>query len=839
MFRSKKLRKTAAMLVTAMLMFLGNNFVSVAQDINVALISTPSTSYCSPWESIYALNDGYDPAHSNDRSHLVYGNWNNPGTTQWVQYDFPGSYTISRCDVYWFDDDQGIDLPASCAFKYWDGSNWVPVSNPQGLGVLGNQFNITTFTPVTTTRIRLEITAKPNYSTGILEWKVWGSPAGGSGDLVAHYKFDETSGTQASDSSGNGRHATLNGGATWVSGKIGNAVNLSGSNQYVSMPTGIISGLNDFTIAAWVKLDTRSDWVRIFDFGTGTGYYMFLTPSSSAGTVRFAIKNGGSEQQINSTSPLPTGVWKHVAVTLSGNTGRLYIDGVLAGTNSNITIKPSNLPTTNLNYIGRSMYSYDPYLDGQVDDFRIYNRALSASEIIELAGGSGSGSYEWDYGNVPGATFQTWNPNPNLTPININPYGQPAYTIARGYILLNEGPNGPNQVPLSTQAEILERINEDLRFEVENLGVHMPPWCTGQTGNKYIDYFFTNTGFPNDPGATGWQGWEGSYPMVATDANGMSQQNRWNLTHEFNHVLLNSYGTIPGNWVSWIHESLNNYMILRLCQWRLGGYPGQPTQFPYPSGIGYLNREVYNQPYVPIESCGINSSGEATAPNDYYNDSTGYRYNDLFPLFVSQRVGYTFFFKVIEEARTNEQILQTMTRLLDKQRVQSMVVEYAARLALGDFMEFSSAVQGVATTNMYTVTTNQGGWLVPTNSNKLPRYTGRNFIPISVNSGATSVTVNFSPDATGSNGTPADMRCQIAYRATDGTTIFSTPVASGQTTIQLTKPPKNNVVIVVITNVTMSGYKRQTSYGWDPTERFGYKIQVTGGTPAPTNQKYF
>jgi len=388
-----KAKRALSVVIAAILLIISNSFVSVAADVNVALTATPSTSYCSPWESITALNDGYDPAHSNDRSHAVYGNWNNPGTTQWVQYDFPQSYTISKCDVYWFDDNQGIDLPASCAFKYWNGSSWVSVSNPVGLGVLGNQYNTTTFTPVTTTRIRLEITAKPNYSTGILEWKVWSSDSGSppQGGLVAHYKFDESSGSQASDSSGNGKTGTLNGGASWTSGKSGNAVNLSGNSQYVSLPSGIVSGLNDFTVAAWVKLDTRSNWARIFDFGTGTSYYMFLTPSSSSSTVRFAIKNGGSEQQINSTSALPTGVWKHVAVTLSGNTGRLYIDGVLAGTNSNMTIKPSNLPATNLNYIGRSMYSNDPYLDGQVDDFRIYSRALSSNEIADLAGTSGGG----------------------------------------------------------------------------------------------------------------------------------------------------------------------------------------------------------------------------------------------------------------------------------------------------------------------------------------------------------------------------------------------------------------------------------------------------------------
>jgi alpha-L-arabinofuranosidase len=205
---------------------------------------------------------------------------------------------------------------------------------------------------------------------------------------IVWYKFDETSGTSAADSSGNGKTATLVNGPTWVAGKLSNAVNMDGTNDYVSMPSGIVSTLNDFSIATWVKLDTISTWSRIFDLGTGTTVNMFLTPRSGSSAIRFAITtNGGSsEQQINGTAALPTGAWKHVAVTLSGSLGILYVDGVEVGRNGSMTLKPSSLGSTNLNYIGKSQYA-DPYLDGQVDDFRIYDRALSSSEVLALYGG--------------------------------------------------------------------------------------------------------------------------------------------------------------------------------------------------------------------------------------------------------------------------------------------------------------------------------------------------------------------------------------------------------------------------------------------------------------------
>lgn len=61
---------------------------------NVALKATKITSHCSDWENINALNDGFDPQNSNDRSHAVYGNWPKTGT-QWVQYDFDKNYNIN------------------------------------------------------------------------------------------------------------------------------------------------------------------------------------------------------------------------------------------------------------------------------------------------------------------------------------------------------------------------------------------------------------------------------------------------------------------------------------------------------------------------------------------------------------------------------------------------------------------------------------------------------------------------------------------------------------------------------------------------------------------------
>src|SRR6185295_15827829 len=145
------------------------------------------------------------------------------------------------------------------------------------------------------------------------------------------------------------------------------------------LPTGLMSTLSDFTIAAWVKLDSIGTWSRVFDFGTGTTVNMYLTPraTDTSGTTMFAITIGSyqNEQQIHGTAALTVGSWQHVAVTLAGTTGKLYVNGTLAGTNTGMTLHPSSLGSTTQNYLGDSQYSNDPSLLGSIDDFRIVGRA--------------------------------------------------------------------------------------------------------------------------------------------------------------------------------------------------------------------------------------------------------------------------------------------------------------------------------------------------------------------------------------------------------------------------------------------------------------------------------
>jgi autotransporter-associated beta strand protein len=204
-----------------------------------------------------------------------------------------------------------------------------------------------------------------------------------------YYKFNELSGSKAIDEWG-ANHGILQATAIRDTGYAYRSVRFDGSaTSYTTLPPSIVNSLNDFTISTWVQMDAISTWMRVFDFGSGTNQYMFLTVqaslSSGKSTVRYAIKNSSiqsAEQQLNYTNAYTwqLNTWTHLAVTQSGNTARLYINGNLVATNTAVTIKPANLGSTSQNYLGKSQYA-DPILKGSLDEFKIYNRALSQAEI--------------------------------------------------------------------------------------------------------------------------------------------------------------------------------------------------------------------------------------------------------------------------------------------------------------------------------------------------------------------------------------------------------------------------------------------------------------------------
>ena len=202
--------------------------------------------------------------------------------------------------------------------------------------------------------------------------------ATGAKEMVAHLQFDGNT----MDSTINLNHSASYGTISYTTGKVGSqAISLNGTST-LQLPA-TVANYKELTIATWVYWNGITSWQRIFDFGNDQTQYMFLTPKTGTGQMRFTIKNGGTEQTLN-TTVMPYVKWTHVAVTLNSTGAHMYVNGLLAAESSAITINSLDFKPVQ-NYIGRSQFS-DPLFNGNIDDFRVYNYALSATEIAQIAG---------------------------------------------------------------------------------------------------------------------------------------------------------------------------------------------------------------------------------------------------------------------------------------------------------------------------------------------------------------------------------------------------------------------------------------------------------------------
>jgi len=195
--------------------------------------------------------------------------------------------------------------------------------------------------------------------------------------LVAGYTFDAGSGSTLADASGNGNNGTISG-ATWVPGKYGGALSFNGSSDRVSVPASASLNLTSaMTLAAWIEpTASQSGWRTIVQRETDS---YALNASNSNGPLRpsGAGTFGGAFQWVSGPSANPVNAWTHVAVTYDGTTLRLYVNGTqVASTAAAGTIESSTNPL----WIGGNS-PYGEYFQGLIDEARVYNRVLSATEV--------------------------------------------------------------------------------------------------------------------------------------------------------------------------------------------------------------------------------------------------------------------------------------------------------------------------------------------------------------------------------------------------------------------------------------------------------------------------
>ncbi len=192
--------------------------------------------------------------------------------------------------------------------------------------------------------------------------------------------------------SGKGSSGTLTNGPSWINGKRGKAVRLDGTDDFINM--GDASPLKitgtAITVSAWVRHDSDSfkNWEFIAGKGDST-YRLSLCGGTSlchgGATLNgfvFAI-NDGSNLSVGSSIVPVTGRWYHVAATYDGTIARLYVDGVQSATDS-YSLSINN--DTREFYIGENSQTTGRQWTGAIDEVRVYNRVLTATEISALYG---------------------------------------------------------------------------------------------------------------------------------------------------------------------------------------------------------------------------------------------------------------------------------------------------------------------------------------------------------------------------------------------------------------------------------------------------------------------
>ncbi|PYQ11177.1 MAG: hypothetical protein DMF80_22465, partial [Acidobacteria bacterium] len=214
--------------------------------------------------------------------------------------------------------------------------------------------------------------------------------SGGDPGLIAYLKMDEGSGITAADSSGSGNAGTLMSGATWTAGASGQAVALDGVAGYVRIAHNAALDAFPLTAAVWFKTTTNSGFrglVNKYVAASLNGYQMFFNNGNLCAwyfknASNYVYDGGGCTM---SSPGYNDGQWHHAVFVVDATGGRLYVDGAQKGSQAwtGAAGAPTTIQDVQLGHYPGAAAAI-AYLPGSADELRLYNRALSATEVLQV-----------------------------------------------------------------------------------------------------------------------------------------------------------------------------------------------------------------------------------------------------------------------------------------------------------------------------------------------------------------------------------------------------------------------------------------------------------------------
>jgi hypothetical protein len=209
-------------------------------------------------------------------------------------------------------------------------------------------------------------------------------PAAGSGP-IAHWRLDENTGTTAADAAGGDNPGTLTNGPLWTTGRIGSALSFDGINDSVSVPDSPSLDLTGaLTLSAWVNPAITTTSYKTVMIKNYTYFLYASAPGCNGGIL--AGLSGTPGRVVCDTTPLAVNTWTHVALTYDGAAVRLYRNGVLKA-----SAAVTGGPTVTAGTLQLGASQYGEHFKGKLDEARVYNRALSAAEVLALVNAAPTG----------------------------------------------------------------------------------------------------------------------------------------------------------------------------------------------------------------------------------------------------------------------------------------------------------------------------------------------------------------------------------------------------------------------------------------------------------------
>lgn len=707
--------------------------------VNIAAIATPSTSFVSDWENLEAVNDEFTPANSNDKSNTAYGNWSNPNSYQWVQYDWDQSFVATSVEIYWFDDNGGVLTPEEAFIESYDeeAAEWIKIAD---VPCVKDQFNFAYLGELQTQKLRVSM-INSIESTGIIEFRVWGSSMSGSTDV--------------------------------------NAPTAPGTPE--------IMGVSESSVSIKWKHSTDDDKVSEYNILINDSVYLVAPYHMS--TIKGLTPNSHFMLAVQ-------------AVDASGNLS-----------------KPS---------------------DGIWVFFGDEEHAAKA--------------YNWSgYGPSLNYDFRDEFPGLEMPDKDLDDCSQVVGTQSSDWWTFKWGPNKKSEVTEASITPLLKRLNEDFAYFRDTMG--WPPDKRAKDGYRSAVYLFgsglscIDNADSTDLG--GWQSQVGSYPCILASYYPIysfdpactyhdKEAQMGAMVHEGIHSVL---ADLPGaKKAAWFQEGGNTWLQQEAAARQTQDY----------SEMGFLNACPYIAPFMPIECYtgwlqdGTFGGPSAEGVNMFDGNQQictwrrllgGNQYGNTFPTFLGQALGKGSVAWIWRNCPGR--VLEGMGDGLGDMQIHRLIMEYRAKQALIDMGEWSGAIKKLLDANFQTNIGAewQPSWLSPSvwkatpyvktwmrdTENKVltpeprttPGWSGANQIPLKVF--GNKAVVNFTP--LGEN-----LTCQLCYRATDGTPVYSHPVSSGLCSLVLDKTPANGVVIAVIcnTNYVYKGEETRKAH-------YDYRLQLVDG----------